>query len=238
MKSILGILLICCTLGVNAQEKKETAAKTDWSKVDLSKRASDHFMFQLGYAAWGNKGNIQTKGFSRTFNAYFLFDFNFKSNPKLSVAIGPGIGTDNIFFDKTSINLADKNGVSFTTDSVTKYKKNKLATGYLEVPLEFRYSTNPEDMNSGWKLALGLKIGTNIDAKVKSKIDLDANNKGGYFLKTKDRRNLNGTRLAATGRIGYGNMSLFGTYTLTEFFKAGYGPSVKPFTVGLTLSGL
>ena len=129
----------------------------------------------------------------------------------MSVAIGPGIGTDNIFFDKTSINLADKNGVSFTTDSVTKYKKNKLATGYLEVPLEFRYSTNPEDMNSGWKLALGLKIGTNIDAKVKSKIDLDANNKGGYFLKTKDRRNLNGTRLAATGRIGYGNMSLFGT---------------------------
>lgn len=238
MKSILGILLICCTLGVNAQEKKETPVKKDWSKLDLSKRASDHFMFQLGYAAWGNKDGIQTKGFSRTFNAYFLFDFPFKSNPKLSVGIGPGIGTDNIFFDKTTINLADKNGVSFKTDSVTQYKKNKLSTGYLEVPLEFRYSSNPENMNSGWKYALGLKIGTNVDAKVKSKVDLDASNKGGYYLKTKDRRNFNGTRLAAIGRVGYGNISFFGTYTLTEFFKAGYGPTVKPFTVGLTLSGL
>jgi hypothetical protein len=238
MKSILGMILICCTLGGFAQEKKETATKTDWSKLDLSKRASDHFMFQLGYAGWGGKGDINTKGFSRTFNMYFMFDFSFKSNPKLSVAVGPGVGTDNIFFDKTKIDLAGNTGATFTADSITQYKKNKLATGYLELPLELRYSTKPEDMNSGWKLALGMKIGTIVDGKVKSKIDLDASNKGGYFLKTKDRRNLNGTRLAATFRAGYGNMSFFGTYTLTEFFKAGFGPDVKPFTIGIAVSGL
>lgn len=238
MKSILGMILICCTLGGFAQEKKVNATKTDWSKLDLSKRASDHFMFQLGYAGWGDKGDIKTKGFSRTFNAYFMFDFAFKSNPKLSVAVGPGIGTDNIFFDKTKIDLAGANGASFSTDSITQYKKNKLATGYLELPIEFRYSTKPEDMNSGWKFALGMKIGTNTDAKVKSKIDLDASNKGGYYIKTKERRNFNGTRLAATARMGYGNMSLFGTYTLTDFFKAGFGPTVRPFSFGITLSGL
>lgn len=238
MKSILGMILICCTLGGFAQEKKDNAPKTDWSKLDLSKRASDHFMFQLGYASWGSKGTITTKGLSRTFNMYFLIDFPFKSNPKLSVAIGPGVGTDNIFFDKTTIDLASKTGATFTKDTITQYKKNKIATGYLELPLELRYSTKPEDMNSGWKLALGLKIGTIIDGKVKSKIDLDASNKGGYFLKTKDRRNLNGTRLAATFRAGYGNMSFFGTYTLTEFFKAGFGPAVKPFSIGIAVSGL
>ena len=238
MKSIFVIILTCCTLGIVAQEKKEKSTKTDWSKVDLSKRASDHLLLQIGYAGWGDKGTIQTKGFSKTFNAYVMFDFPIKSNPKLSVAIGPGIGTDNINFNKTTVDLANKTGVTFTADSLIQYKKNKLATGYLEVPLEFRYSTKPTDMNAGWKFAIGAKIGMNMDAKIKSKIDLDANGRGGYFLKTKDDRNMNGTRLAAIGRVGYGNLSVFGSYTLTDLFKTGFGPKVRPFSIGLTLSGL
>ena len=155
-----------------------------------------------------------------------------------SLAIGPGIGTDNINFNKTTVDLANKTGVTFTADSLIQYKKNKLATGYLEVPLEFRYSTKPTDMNAGWKFAIGAKVGTNIDAKIKSKIDLDANGRGGYFLKTKDKRNMNGIRLAAIARVGYGNLSLFGSYTLTDLFKTGFGPKVRPFSIGLTLSGL
>jgi hypothetical protein len=39
-------------------------------------------------------------------------------------------------------------------------------------------------------------------------------------------------------RVGYGNVTLFGSYTLTDLFKEGQGPRVKPFSVGLTLSGL
>ncbi len=238
MKLILGLILTCCTLGAFTQEKTEKTKKFDWSKTDFSKRASDHFMLQVGYAGWGNKDGLNLKGLSKTFNAYFLLDFRFKTNPKFSVAIGPGVGTDNIYFKKTAIDIANRNGTTIKNDTITKYKKSKLATGYLEVPLELRYSSNPVDMNTGWKFALGVKIGTMIDGKVKSKIDLDASGKGGYFNKIKDKRNFNGTRLAATARVGYGNISLFGTYTLTEFFKAGYGPSVKPYSIGLAISGL
>jgi hypothetical protein len=83
-----------------------------------------------------------------------------------------------------------------------------------------------------------MKIGTILDGKVKSKIDLDATGKGGYIAKAKDKRNFNGTRLAAIARVGYGNLSLFGSYTLTDFFKSGFGPSVKPYSIGLAISGL
>jgi hypothetical protein len=121
---------------------------------------------------------------------------------------------------------------------VVRYKKHKLATGYIEAPVELRYSTNPQNMNKGWKLALGVKVGTMIDAKVKSKIDLDATGTGGYFTKEKDRRYLNTTRFALTGRFGLGNFSVFGTYTVTDFFKEGQGPVVRPFSVGLAISGL
>jgi len=255
MKKIFGLLLLTLTLQASAQEAKtkdkpkavkpakveEPKApkiKPDYSKLDLSKRASDHFMLQFGMAGWGKPDDITTKGFSRTFNGYFLFDFPFKSNPKLSVAVGPGVGTDNIFFDKTTVDLNDRNGVKFLRDTITRYKKHKLVTGYVEAPIELRYSTNPENMNKGWKFAVGAKIGTLIDAKMKSKIDLDATGTGGYFTKEKDRRYINSTRFALIGRVGLGNFSVFGSYTVTDFFKEGLGPSVKPYSFGVVLSGL
>jgi hypothetical protein len=255
MKKIFGLLLLTLTLQASAQEAKtkdkpkavkpakveEPKApkiKPDYSKLDLSKRASDHFMLQFGMAGWGKPDDITTKGFSRTFNGYFLFDFPFKSNPKLSVAVGPGVGTDNIFFDKTTVDLNDRNGVKFLRDTITRYKKHKLVTGYVEAPIELRYSTNPENMNKGWKFAFGAKIGTLIDAKMKSKIDLDATGTGGYFTKEKDRRYINSTRFALIGRVGLGNFSVFGSYTVTDFFKEGLGPSVRPYSFGVVLSGL
>ena len=260
MKKIFGILFLALTINGFAQEtatttppaekvkapkaekvatQKTTKPKVDYSKMDLSKRASDHFMLQFGLAGWGGKpANITTKTFNRTFNGYFLFDFPFKTNPHLSVAVGPGIGTDNIFFDQMTVDLNGRNGATFTRDTIVKYKKHKLVTGYVEAPVELRYSSNPQNMNKGWKAAFGVKVGTMIDAKMKSKVDLDATGTGGYFTKEKDKRYFNTTRFALIGRFGYGNISVFGTYTVTDFFKEGQGPIVRPFSVGLTLSGL
>lgn len=260
MKKIFGILFLALTFNGFAQETADSTApskkakspkaeklvtpktpkaKVDYSKLDLSKRASDHFMFQFGLAGWAGKpANITTRAFNRTFNAYFLFDFPFKTNPRLSVAVGPGVGTDNIYFKDMTVDLNNRNGATFTRDTVVQYKKHKLATGYIEAPVELRYSTRPDNMNKGWKFALGVKVGTMIDAKVKSKIDLDATGTGGYFTKEKDRRYLNTTRFALTGRVGLGNFSVFGTYTVTDFFKEGQGPVVRPFSVGLAISGL
>ena len=157
----------------------------------------------------------------------------------MSVAIGPGVGTDNIYFNKTIIDIKSKTGVIFKEDSTTiKYKKNKLVTSYLEVPLELRYSTKPDNMNSGWKLALGIKVGTALDAKVKSKVDLDQNQVGGYFQKIRDKKYFNNSRFAVTARAGYGNVSLFASYTVTDYIKQGFGPIVHPYSFGLCLSGL
>jgi hypothetical protein len=197
-------------------------------------------MIQFGYTGWaGAPDTAKPSGFSRTFNMYFLFDFPFKSNPKLSVAIGPGIGTDNIFFDNTTIDLKNRRQIEFNRDTVTSYKKYKLQTGYLEAPIEFRYSSNPSNMNSGFKAAIGVKVGTIIEAKTKAKVDKDAAGEGGYVYKVKDKQFFNSYRMVGTMRVGYGNFTVFGTYTLSEMFKEGQGPlGIRPWTIGLTLSGL
>lgn len=219
-------------------ETDSVTQKRDWKKAQLSGRAADHFMLQLGYNGWsGETDGINTGGLSRTFNMYFMFDFPFKSTPNFSAALGVGVGTDNMFFKQTRIDLT-KSPLAFTADTDNSYKKYKLATTYLEVPLELRYAANPENFNKSFKAALGLKVGTMVDAHTKAKISRDTQGNGGYTIRVKDRRNFNATRLAATARVGYGVFSIFGTYQINTFVRDGAGPNIRPYTIGLCISGL
>src|ERR1051325_8557763 len=86
-----------------------TRTKKDWSKINLSNRPNDHFMIQLGYNGWAQRPDtIHTKGFSRSFNIYFMYDFPFKTSPRWSVGLGVGAGSDNVFFDKTDIDITGR----------------------------------------------------------------------------------------------------------------------------------
>ena len=218
----------------------EPKAKTDWSKTNVYKRSSDHLMIQFGYAGMGGQpDSFNTGGFHRTGNIYLLFDFPFKSNPHLSAAIGAGIGSDNIYFKETTIDIKRQAGIQFTRDTLTKYKKYKLNTSYLEVPIELRWSQNPENMNKGFKAAIGAKVGLLMDAKTKAKVDRDVDGNAGYWVKEKSKRSVAGSRIALIGRIGRGNFTAFGSYTFTEMFKVGLGPQgIHPWSAGITFSGL
>lgn len=205
--------------------------------------SSDHFMIQLGSATWLNRpDSITTKGLSRTFNMYVMLDFPFKTNPHFSVALGPGIATDHIFLDNrraeitgTTTNLLFRN-----VADTNHFKKFKVSTAFLEVPVELRFSSNPEMNGKSVKVALGAKVGTMLGAWTKG---TTLQNKSGstindYTEKLKSKRYFNTTRLSLTGRIGYGHFSLFTSYALTPVFKEGVGPKVNTLSVGLTLSGL
>ena len=224
----------------NKPKTAEKKPKTDWSKTDVYKRSADHLMFQLGYAGWGGKPDtLNAGGFSRTANIYLMFDFPFKTNPHFSAAIGLGVGSDNIFFKNTTIDIKHQAGILFQTDTLNKYKKYKLNTSYLEVPLELRWSARPDNMNKGFKAALGMKLGLLWDAKTKAKVDRDTDGNAGYWLKEKSKRSFQGTRLAIIARVGYGNFTVFGSYQFTELFKIGLGPQgIRPWSAGITFSGL
>lgn len=242
MKQFLTASLLLTLLTPAFSQTTEPSAdpgKRDWKKVDLSNRSSDHLMFQFGYTGWtGAPDSIQMGGLSRTFNTYFLFDFPFKSDPRLSVGIGIGVGTDNIFFERTSIDLKNSQQIKFRRDTITQYKRYKLASAYFEAPLELRWAKDPENMNKSLKFAVGLKLGLPIDLHTKAKVTRDAAGNVAYTLKEKDRKFANNFRAAATARMGIGNFSLFGTYALTGMFREGQGPTVRPYTIGLCLSGL
>lgn len=216
-------------------------------RINLAGRSNDHFLIQFGWHGWADMpDSIATKGFSRTFNFYVMLDFPFKTDPRFSVALGPGVGTDHMYFDKTNVTIADHTGnLRFQNLKDTNhFEKFKLTTAYLEVPVELRFSSNPLEAGKSFKVAVGMKVGLLVDAHTKGKNWVDKSGKtilgfdDKFIQKQKDKTFFNNNRLAAIARIGYGHFTLFGSYQLGAFIKEGFGPDVRPLSIGLTLSGL
>jgi hypothetical protein len=217
--------------------------KKDWSKINLTNRANDHFLIQVGYDNWlQTPDTVHTKGFSRSLNMYLMYDFPFKTDPRFSVGVGIGIGSSNIFFDKQEVTVAGlSSGLGFPDESQSNhFKKYKLVSTYAEVPVELRYVADPEHNSKSWKAAVGLKIGTLLDVHTKGKILLSSSGAtiNDYIEKFSSKRFFNTTRLAGTARIGYGHISIFGQVQINNFIKSGEGPNVTPFSTGITFSGL
>ena len=215
------------------------------TRYDLSHKAGDHLMVQLASNQWsGAPDSISSRmgGLNRSANVYFMLNKPFKGNPKLSVGFGVGIGTSNIYFKKMEVDITNTTPILrfMNTDSTDNFKKYKLSTAYLEAPIELRYTSNPENSMKGLKAAIGVKVGTLLNAHTKGK-NLKSKTGGAlneFTIKENSKSYFNSTRLAATARVGYGNFTLFGSYHFSPIFKDGVAADIKLVQIGLTLSGL
>ncbi|MFT4024063.1 MAG: hypothetical protein QM664_09810 [Flavihumibacter sp.] len=237
--------------GISRQTSEPVPAtktrKKDWSKVNLNGRANDHFVFQTGYEGWtGETTGIRTKGIGRFLNIYFMLDLPFKTDPRFSVGIGAGIGSSNIYFNKMEPQIAGTGSTFVFTDVSdsasygSRFKKFKMTEAWAEAPVEFRWVKNPENGNKSLKAAVGVKIGTMLNAHTKGK-NLQ-NNSGqtvnAFTQKESSKRYFNTLRLAATARVGYGPFNLYAAYQINSLIKEGVGPQVHPYSIGLQFSGL
>ncbi len=211
----------------------------------LKDRPGDHIMIELTSDHWmGTPDSIKSRmtGIPRGANVYIMLDKPFKNSPQLSVGFGIGIGTSNIYFKNTNVDIKSTTTLlPFThLDSTDHFKSFKLTTAFLEAPIELRYSSNPENDGKSLKAALGIKVGTMLNAHTKGSTLV---NKSGttldtYTEKESSKHFFNSTRLAATARIGYGKLSLFGSYQINSIFKDGVAPNIQLLQVGLCISGL
>jgi hypothetical protein len=238
MRKIVSIVMALVVMnGAMAQLKKD--------KKIIPDGPGDHLMVQLTYDRWlGAPDSIssRTRGFSRGLNVAFMLNQRFKSSPSWGVAFGLGVSSSNIFFKKTGIDLSSTTAVLpfKNLDSADHFKKYKLATFFAEIPLELRYTLNPEKENKSWKFAAGIKVGALLNAHTKGKTLQNSSDKtiNPYIEKNRKNSFFSGTRLVATARIGYGNVSIVGAYQLTSLLKESAGASIKPLQIGICISGL
>ena len=237
-KIVLSVLGFCLFIIAFSQ------TNPDWKKKRLD-RAGDHLMVQLTYDMWGGApDSIKSRigGLSRGAGVSFMLDKPFKTDPHWSIAFGLGINASNIFFKKTSVDIkSNTTKLPFRNlDTLDHFKKYKLVTTFVEVPLELRYVLNPEKEDKSFKVAIGAKIGLLLDAHTKGKT---LQNKAGttinaYKIKEKENTFFNSSRIVATARVGLGHFSLVANYQITALIKDVAGPSIRPYQIGLCISGL
>ena len=239
----IGLILIACLSFTTLFAQKSAPQKA--KKFDITNRPGDHFMVQVAYDGWSAKPDSissHQSGFSKGLNIYLMTDKPFKGDPRFSIGLGIGVGSSNISFKKENVDVKSLGTkLPFTLlDSTNHFKKYKLSESFLEIPLEFRYSSNPENVGKSWKIALGLKAGTLINVHTKGKDLQDKNNTtiNTYTEKESSKKFFNTTRIAGTARIGYGVFSLYGSYSLNNVLKDIAGAPMKLYEIGISLSGL
>jgi hypothetical protein len=222
-----------------------TKEKKDWSKVKLdTRRPQDHIMVELGYDNWvGSTDSMNISGFNHSENLYLMYAWPFKSDARLSVAAGIGLGSSNIYFAHQEVMVAAYQNQTLAfpdEEGGNHYKKYKLTTTYLEVPVELRFALDPEHMDHSWKFAVGTKIGLMLSAYTKGKTLESATGQvlGNFTLKNSSKQFFSTAEFTPTFRVSKGYLGFFAQIHVNPLIKASAGPSIFPVSGGIVLSGL
>jgi Outer membrane protein beta-barrel domain len=190
--------------------------------------------FRIGW--WG----------SRTANVYYYYPIRIGTS-KFMVSPGIGLGLERFKF-KDNRYLADTVRLDTRFDLIPNVvnlratypgmKKSMMVMDYLDVPLEFRFNANPDDLARTFWVSVGGRAGWLFNPHSKIKYSTEGETR---ILKERYRHGLNQFRYGASLRIGMGNFNWFGYYNLSPLFEKDKGPSkteMNTFTFGISIIGL
>lgn len=230
----LAIVAFTMTCGFGATAQNASNNEISDRRTLVEKPSRDFLMIKITSSGWANApDSINIKGVGRGFAASLSYDFPIKKS-NFSFAAGIGINAQNVFFDNQNLNFKDTSlQVLFANGG--GFKRYKLNTTRLELPLEVRFFGNNKNRNRGFKAAIGANIGLFISGHTKG-----VSGSGGSKFNDKvvTKRFMEQWNFAPTMRIGYGNFSLYGSYSLTPVFKENSGPVVYPISLGICITGL
>ncbi len=218
-----------------AQEKPRKAARPN---------IPGSFMIDLGFNRALNKPANFKQGFwgSRTLNLYYQYPIRIGRS---KFSFNPGIGASmerwkftNLFVLADTTKDSNDNFLLYPGSTFFKgIKKSTLIANYVEIPIEFRFDTAPEDIARSFNVAIGGRIGYLFDSKMKVKFKEDGETK---ILKDKQNLGLNQLRYGVYTRIGVGAFNIFGFYNLSPLFEKDKGPektTMNNYTVGISING-
>ena len=207
-----------------------------------------HLIFDIGINSWskvpvGAEMNVFK---SKTVNILYYFDLPI-GNGGVTFTPGIGLGLERYAFDNntTLTTSIDNSGVrtvgvgQLETIHLNSrsFDKTKLATNYLDIPLELRYYASENDYSRGFRVALGPKIGILYSSFTKVKLEDELRDT--RILKDKQSFGLNKFRYGIQARVGWAGFSLFGYYELSDKFEI-FPPgaqNTRTVTFGITLTG-
>lgn len=148
---------------------------------------------------------------------------------KVAIVTGFGIVWNNYRFEnKQYILKGDQTELYFDSVATPNYKKNKLTTTFLTVPLGLEIHIPSLD-NTLW-----LYLGGFAQIKTGAYTKLVANN--GNKDKSKGDFHLNPFRYGLRAHAGINDFSIYATYSASTLFKKNKAQKMHPISIGVSLS--
>ena len=150
------------------------------------------------------------------------------------VGLTTGLGIQwNRFALKNNVDVMVSADSTYGVENTTvDYKKNVLRSTYLQIPLLLEITTN-KDNDKAWHISAGVVGGIRIGSSLKTKWE-DAGKTN--IDRVKSNYNLNPFEAHATAIVGYGDISLYVNYGLTQVFEKDKGPNYAPVSAGILVN--
>lgn len=214
-------------------EKKREIVTTDWFNMQLGLNNLLNSDNQLEMPEGFENMSIST-GKSIDFHLHIVQQALNIYKKNVRFVYGVGIDFNNYRFEKDVILGQDSLGfLTAELDEKIDYKKNKLNTQYLTVPLmlNLRFGHDEKKM---FNVSFGPNLGYLLTSHQKLKWDNNGKNKA----KVKDDYNIEKFRVGYELQFGYGNLMLFAKYFPNSIFEKNGGPELRTVSAGVLLGSI
>ncbi|MGB5319312.1 porin family protein [Eudoraea sp.] len=204
MRSIILLMVLFFCGPLCAQEVGE--------ELDM-KYLEDQFYLGTTYNIVLNRPeNVTQRNFSYGLMGGFIRDIPINLDRNIGFGVGLGYAYNNYYTNLFANEIAD--GIEYTVlDKTVSYKRNKVDTHVLEVPLQFRWRTSTASTYKFWRVYAGMKLGYVLGSRSKFVSD---NEKISF-----KNNNIERFRYGVVLNFGYSTFNVHAYYALNALFKDG-----------------
>lgn len=196
--------------------------------------SKDQLSFSLNSTQWLQEDKVATPSvFSRGVNIQMMYPI-IGNKYNFAIAAGFGLASQNYYLKEFIHTNSDSLWFVSIPDTIN-YKKYKLNTNYLTIPIEFRIRTNPnKETRRSFKIYPGFRAGILVNVHTKY-IDHDLENNEKIKVKLFNIKHIACFDYGLTLKIGYGKFLFHTYYSLTQLIEPSKGPAITPVEIGVTV---
>ncbi len=222
LRTVQLFFLILVSVAVSAQEATPSG---------LDKYLEDQFYIGLTYNLLLNKPpSVTQQNLSYGIQTGFIKDIPLNEERNFAVGIGLGYAVNSYYSNIQASETPD--GIIYSViDENFSYKRNKIETHLVEMPIEIRWRNSTATEHRFWRIYTGFKLGYIVGTR--SKLVTESYKTSFY---NPDTRNF---RYGLMLNVGYNTFNIHVYYALNDFFEdgtrldTGEALSLTPLSIGI-----
>lgn len=212
MKTLIYIVFFFIS-GIACVYAQEEILENDEIEISLTnKYLEDQFYIGLTYNILLNRpSGVSQNNFSYGIQLGYIKDLPLNETRNIGLGIGLGYAANSYFMNLRAVKSGGEVLYGVIGSDVS-YKRNKVSTHLVEMPIEFRWRTSTSDSYKFWRVYTGIKLSYAFSATSK----FVASDKIKF-----SNKDINKLQYGLYFSFGYNTWNFYGYYQLNKFFKNG-----------------